>query len=42
MDALVKYYTSGEGKARLTNKINDDVDSDVEENNQEERWTLDF
>ena len=23
MDALVKYYTSGEGKARLTNKIND-------------------
>ena len=42
MDALVKYYTSGEGKARLTNKINDDVDSDVEESNQEERWTLDF
>lgn len=40
MDALVKYYTNGEGKARLTNRIYSD--NDVEENDQEESWSLDF
>lgn len=40
MDALVRYYTGGEGKAKATSKI-EDVNN-IESDEQEDKWTLDF
>ena len=40
MDALVRYYTSGEGKAKATSKV-EDVNN-IESDEQEDKWTLDF
>lgn len=42
MDALVKYYTSGEGKARVTNKVNAITEQIAEEEDQEDKWLLEF
>lgn len=42
MDALVKYYTSGEGKARVTNKVDTVTEQIAEEEDQDDKWLLEF